>query len=99
MVIAVALGAWLVKDRMEASRKEKAAAALALLAPKVDLKVPAIATAQDLEKFSQEYAGTPAAREAQLLQANLLYRLQLFNEAANVYESLLDGRDPVGTPW
>ena len=94
VVIAVALGAWGIKARMEASRKEQAAAALALVTPKVDLKVPAIAAAQDLEKFAQEYAGTPAAREAQLLRANLLYRLQLFNEAAGAYESLLDGRDP-----
>ena len=94
VVIAVGLGAWGVSARMQASRQEKAAAALAQVTPKVDLKVPAITAAQDLEKFVKEYSGTPAAREAQLLRANLLYRLQLYNEAAKAYESLLDGRDP-----
>ena len=94
VVIAVGLGAWGVNAKLQERREDKAAAALSLVTPKVDLKVPAIAAAQDLEKFVQEYAGTPAAREAQLLRANLLYRLQLFNEAAKAYESLLDGRDP-----
>ena len=94
VVIAVGLGAWGVTASMKASRQEKAAAALAQVTPKVDLKVPAITAAQDLEKFVKEYAGTPAAREAQLLRANLLYRLQLYNEAAKAYESLLDGRYP-----
>ena len=94
VVIAVGLGAWGVTARMQASRQEKAAAALALVTPKVDLKVPAIAAAQALEKFVKEYTGTPAAREAQLLRANLLYRLEQYGEAAKAYESLLDGRDP-----
>ena len=94
VVIAVGLGAWGVTASMKASRQEKAAAALAQVTPKVDLKVPAITAAQDLEKFVKEYAGTPAAREAQLLRANLLYRLKLYNEAAKAYESLLDGRYP-----
>jgi predicted negative regulator of RcsB-dependent stress response len=94
VVIAVGLGAWGVTSWVQASRQEKAATALAQVTPKVDLKVPAITAAQDLEKFVKEYAGTPAAREAQLLRANLLYRLQLYNEAAKAYESLLDGRDP-----
>jgi lipopolysaccharide biosynthesis regulator YciM len=94
VVIAVGLGAWGVTARMQESRQEKAAAALVQVTPKVDLKVPAITAAQDLEKFVKEYAGTPAAREAQLMRANLLYRLQLFNEAAKAYESLLEGRDP-----
>jgi predicted negative regulator of RcsB-dependent stress response len=94
VVIAVGLGAWGVTARMQASRQEKAATALAQVTPKVDLQVPAITAAQDLEKFVKEYAGTPAAREAQLLRATLLYRLQLYDEAAKAYESLLDGRDP-----
>jgi predicted negative regulator of RcsB-dependent stress response len=94
VVIVVGLGAWGVRATMQANREEKAATALALVTPKVDLKVPAINAAQDLEKFVKEYPGAPAAREAQLLRANLLYRLQLFNEAAKAYESLLEGREP-----
>lgn len=94
VVIALGLGVWGISARMEASRDEKAAAALAQVTPKIDLNLPAVAAATDLEKFIKEYPGTPAAREAQLLRANLLYRLQQYNEAAKAYESLLDSRDP-----
>jgi lipopolysaccharide biosynthesis regulator YciM len=93
-VIAVGLGAWGVTARMQASRQEKAAAALVLVTPKANLRAPDAAAAKALEKFVKEYAGTPAAREAQLMRANLLYGLSQYGEAATAYESLLDGRDP-----
>ena len=95
VVIAVGLGAWLISARMQASRDEKAAAALTQVTPKIDLNIPAAAAATDLEKFIKEYPGTPAAREAQLMRANLLYGLQQYSEAAKAYESLMDSRDPV----
>ena len=94
VVIAVGLGTWLISDRMQAARDEKAAAALAQVTPKIDLNIPAATAVTDLEKFIQEYPGTRAAREAQLLRANLLYNLQQYNEAAKAYESLSDRRDP-----
>jgi predicted negative regulator of RcsB-dependent stress response len=94
VVIAVGLGAWGVTARMQASRQEKAAAALALVTPTADLKAPDAAAAKALEKFVNEYAGTRAARDAQLMRANLLYGLGQYAEAAKAYESLLDGRDP-----
>ncbi len=94
VVIAVGLGAWGVNAMMQESRQEKAVAALALVTPKADLKAPDIAAAKALEKFVNEYAGTRAAREAQLTRANLLYKLGQYGEAAKAYESLLDGRDP-----
>jgi predicted negative regulator of RcsB-dependent stress response len=94
VVIAVGLGAWGVNARMQAGRQEKAAAALAQVTPKADLRAPDAAAAKALEKFVKEYAGTPAAREAQLLRANLLYGLAQYGEAAKAYESLLDGREP-----
>ena len=94
VVIAVGLGAWGIKARMQAGRDEKAAAALTQVTPKIDLNLPAVAAATDLEKFIKEYSGTPAAREAQLTRANLLYKLQQYSEAAKAYEALLDGRDP-----
>jgi lipopolysaccharide biosynthesis regulator YciM len=94
VVIAVGLGAWGVSVRMAESRQEKAAAALALVTPKADPKAPDAAAAKALEKFVNEYAGTPAAREAQLMRANLLYGLSQYGEAAKAYESLLDGKDP-----
>jgi predicted negative regulator of RcsB-dependent stress response len=94
VVIAVGLGAWGINARMQASREEKAAAALTQVTPKIDLNIPAVAAANDLEKFIREYSGTRAAREAQLTRANLLYKLQQYDEAAKAYESLLDGRNP-----
>jgi predicted negative regulator of RcsB-dependent stress response len=94
VVIAVGLGAWGVNAMMQERRQEKAGAALALVTPKADLKAPDIAAAKALEKFVHEYAGTRAAREAQLRRANLLYQLSQYAEAAKAYESLLDRRDP-----
>jgi predicted negative regulator of RcsB-dependent stress response len=95
VVLAVGLGAWAINARMQAARDEKAAAALAQLTPKIDLNIPSATAATDLEKFIKEYPGTAAVREAQLLRANLLYKLQQYGEAAKAYESLLDSRDPV----
>lgn len=94
VVIAVGLGGWGVNTMIQERRQEKAAAALAQVSPKADLKSPDAAQAQALEKFIHEYAGTPAAREAQLTRANLLYGLGQYGEAAKAYESLLTGRDP-----
>ncbi|MBM4300271.1 MAG: tetratricopeptide repeat protein [Deltaproteobacteria bacterium] len=94
VLIAVGLGAWGVNAKMQASREEKAAAALTQVTPKIDLNIPALAAANDLDKFIKEYPNTRAAREAQLMRANLLYRLAQYSEAAKAYESLQDGRDP-----
>ena len=93
-MIAVGLGAWGVKAKLQERREDKAAAALVLVTPKADLKAPNAAAAQALEKFINEHRGTRAAREAQLTRANLLYRLKQYGEAAKAYESLLEGRDP-----
>ncbi len=94
VVIAVGLGAWGVNAKLQERREEKALAALSLVTPKADLKAPDAAAAAALEKFVNEYAGTRAAREARLMRANLLYKLEQYGEAAKAYESLLDGRDP-----
>ena len=99
VVIAVGLGAWGVKAKLQDRREDKAVEALALVTPKADLNAPDAAAAKALEKFVNEHAGTRAAREAQLTRANLLYLLKQYGEAAKAYESLLDGRDRVGTPW
>ena len=94
VVIAVGLGAWGVNAKLQERRQEKAMAALSLVTPKADLKAPDAAAAKALEKFVNENTGTRAAREAQVMRANLLYKLEQYGEAAKAYESLLDGRDP-----
>jgi predicted negative regulator of RcsB-dependent stress response len=93
VVIAVVLGLWGINAWMKGNRETKAAEALILVTSKLDLKAPAAAV-QDLGKFVKEYPGTGAARQAQLLRANLLYGLGQYPEAAKAYESLRDGRDP-----
>ena len=93
-LIVVGLGSWAVYSRMQASRDEQAAAALVKITPKIELNVPAATAATDLEKFIKQYPGTPAAREAQLTQANLLYKLEQYSQAAKAYESLADSSDP-----
>ena len=94
VVIAVVLGVWGINAWMQGNRETKAAEALIQVTPKADLNAPDPAAAAALDKFVKEYPGTRAAREAQLLRANLLYGLGQYAEAAKAYESLLDGRDP-----
>jgi lipopolysaccharide biosynthesis regulator YciM len=94
VVIAVVLGVWGINAWMKGNRETKAAEALVQVTPKADLNAPDAAAAAALDKFIKEYAGTRAAREAQLMRANLLYGLGQYPEAAKAYESLLDGRDP-----
>jgi predicted negative regulator of RcsB-dependent stress response len=94
VVIAVVLGVWGINNWMKGNRETKAAEALIQVTPKADLNAPDPAAAAALGKFVKEYAGTRAAREAQLTRANLLYGLGQYGEAAKAYESLLDGLDP-----
>jgi predicted negative regulator of RcsB-dependent stress response len=93
VVVAVGLGAWGINAGIQGRRQAKAAAALAQMTAKVDLKAPDAAV-QTLGKFVTEYRGTRAARDAQLMRANLLYRLKRYDQAAKAYESLLNVRDP-----
>ncbi len=91
-VVVIALAAWGINARMQASREAQAAAALAQVRPK--LSGPGAEAAKDLEQVAREYAGTRGARDAQLLRANLLYKMKNYAEAAKAYETLLKGGDP-----
>jgi predicted negative regulator of RcsB-dependent stress response len=93
VAVAVGLGAWGLNAGLQARRQAKATAALAQLTGKADLKAPEAAV-QTLGKFVAEYSGTRAAQDAQLMQANLLYRLKRYGPAAKAYESLLNVGDP-----
>jgi lipopolysaccharide biosynthesis regulator YciM len=91
--LAVVLAAWGINARLKAGREERAAAALAQVAPrlvKADLDAENL---KALERLIKDHPGTRAGQEAGLLRAHLLYRLNRFAEAAAAYESLL-GRDP-----
>jgi predicted negative regulator of RcsB-dependent stress response len=89
VIVAVGLGVWGINSWMQANREAKAATALSLVSPPADLQAPKPEAAQALEKFIQKYSGTGAGREAQLLRANLLYKLKDYQAAAAAYQSLL----------
>jgi lipopolysaccharide biosynthesis regulator YciM len=98
VVLAVVLAAWAIHARLKEGRQERAAAALALVTPNLAKPEKDAETLKELEKLIQEHQGTPAAQEAELLRANLLYRLNRYADAASAYRSLL-GRDPALDPF
>jgi tetratricopeptide (TPR) repeat protein len=74
------------------SRRDAAVAALAEVRPKLERPEEAEAALPSLERLVREYGSTPAAREAALQRAHLLYQLEKYEEAAAAYKGLL--RDP-----
>jgi lipopolysaccharide biosynthesis regulator YciM len=91
--LAVLLAAWGINARLKAGREERAAAALAQVAPRLAKADRDAENLKTLERVIKDYPGTPAAQEAGLFRAHLLYRMNRFAEAAAAYESLL-GQDP-----
>ena len=94
VVVAIALAAWGFNARVKASREERAAAALAQVRPKLAAPEAGAEAAQALEQVTRDHAGTLGARDAQLLRANLLYKMKNYADAAKGYEALLKGGDP-----
>ncbi|MBM4273138.1 MAG: tetratricopeptide repeat protein [Deltaproteobacteria bacterium] len=84
---AVALGAG-INAYLQARKESQASAALAQVNLKPQDAAQETQTLQGLEKVIREYSSAGAAREAELLRANLLYRQKNFAEAAKAYESL-----------
>ncbi len=94
VLVAAASGGWAISARMQAAAEERAAAALTLIKPQLTGPEAATKGRAALEKFIKESAGTKAALDAALLQANLLYQEKKYADAARVYEGLPRGRDP-----
>ena len=93
LVVAV-LAAWYINAKMQERREEQALAALAQVRPKLAAPAANAESVKALEGITRDYAGTFGARDAQLLRANLLYKMKNYAEAAKAYESLLRGGDP-----
>jgi len=89
-VVVIVGAAWFINVRMQERREEQAALALAQVRP----KLAAPEAAQALEEVIRAHPGTKAAREAQLLLANLQYQLKNYAGAAKAYEALLPSGDP-----
>lgn len=97
ITVAVALGSG-INALLQARKESQADTALAQINLKAQGAAPETQALQGLEKVIREYPGTGAAREAELLRANLLYRQKNFAEAAKAYESLSQ-RDPGLAPF
>jgi len=94
VVVVIAVVAWGLNARVKASREEGATAALAQVRPKLAAPEANAEVAKALEQVTRDHAGTLGARDAQLLRANLLYKMKNYVEAAKGYETLLKGGDP-----
>jgi len=94
VVVVIALAAWSINARVKASREERAATALEQVRPKLAAPEAGAEAATALEQVTREHAGTLGARDAQLLRANLLYKMKNYADAAQGYEALLKGGNP-----
>ncbi len=94
VVVVIALAAWSINARVKASREERAATALEQVRPKLAATEAGAEAAKALEQVTRDHAGTLGARDAQLLRANLLYKMKNYADAAKAYETLLKGGDP-----
>jgi lipopolysaccharide biosynthesis regulator YciM len=97
MAVAVALGAG-IRSHLQARKEYQAAQALARVNLKAEGQAQEAQAVQGLEKVIREFPDAAAAREAELLRANLLYRLKKYAEAAKAYESLRE-MDPGLAPF
>lgn len=93
-LVAAVLAAWYINAKMQESREERAAAALTQVRPKLAAPEAGAEAAKALEQVTRDHAGTLGARDAQLLRANLLYKMKKYADAAKAYETLLKGGDP-----
>lgn len=71
------------------SHRAAAAAALTAVRPKLEQPADAPDALKSLDKIISQHRGTPAAREAALHRAHLLYQLKQYEDAARAYNELL----------
>ena len=71
------------------NRRDAAASALAAVRPKLDQPADAPEALKSLDNLISRYSGAPAAREATLHRAHLLYQLNRYEDAAKAYNDLL----------
>jgi len=90
-VLLIGLAAWGVSVQLQARRQEQAGAAMAKIAPLLSKPEAAAAALKGLEEILKDYPGTPAALEASLLRAHLLYQTGKYAAAAKAYEALAQG--------
>lgn len=90
--LALLVGGTGIAKYWQQSRRDAAVAALAEVRPKLERSEETEQALVALERLVQQYGGTPAAREAGLQRAHLLYELGKYEAAVAAYKGLL--RDP-----
>jgi tetratricopeptide (TPR) repeat protein len=93
--VSAVLAIWGVHRGMQIAREDRAAAALVQERAKFGPGATNAEAAKALKDLADKYPGTKAAYEAELMRANLLYRLKNYGEAAAAFETLLKGDDPL----
>jgi len=91
-VLVAVWACWAINNQITERREDRAAAELVQMRPRLTEANPENAKA--LKELVAKYPGAKAAFEAELLRADLLYRMKNYAEAAGTYESLLQGRAP-----
>lgn len=91
VLVFVGLAAWGITAQLQARRHEQAGAAMARIAPLLSKPEAADEALKGLEEILKKYPGTPAALEASIFRAHLLYQEGKYQEAARAYETLALG--------
>jgi len=89
-LVAVFLGlaAWGIMAQIQARRSEQAGAAMAAIAPLLSQPEAGTKVMKDLDRIIKDFPGAPAAQEAAIFRAHLLYQAGNYAEAAKAYEGL-----------
>lgn len=87
-LVAVLAAGWWLTTHFRERRAQAAAVALAPLRPQLSDPAKAPELLPALEKIIRDHAGTPAALEAEMFRAHLLYQTGKYEEALAAYRRL-----------
>ena len=91
VLVFIGLAAWGFKAQLQARRYEQAGAAMAKIAPLLSQPAAAAEALKGLDRILKDFPGTPAALDASVFRAHLLYQMGNYAEAAKAYEALAQG--------
>lgn len=90
-LVFLGLAVWGITSHIQARRNEQAGAAMARIAPLLSKPESAAEALRGLDQLLKDYPGTPAALEASIFRAHILYQMGKYAEAAKAYEALAQG--------
>lgn len=95
-LVFIGLAVWLITAQLQARRQQQAGLAMVRIAPLLSKPESAAEALKGLDRILQDYPGSPAALEASLFRAHLLYQMGDYAGAAKAYEALAQGPTSVG---